>query len=106
MSDPDHPLAAPEGGHMKKTIFLSHISEEGALGTLFKDRLEKDFLSLIDVFVSSDARSIPPGDAWLKAVDDNLNRAAALIVLPVRSRWRGRGLRSRRAQVGRSGSRR
>lgn len=66
---------------MKKTIFLSHISEEGQLGTLFKDRLEKDFLSLIDVFVSSDARSIPPGDAWLKAVDENLNRAAALIVL-------------------------
>lgn len=66
---------------MKKTIFLSHISEEGELGTLFKDRLEKDFLSLIDVFVSSDARSIPPGDAWLKAVDDNLNQAAALIVL-------------------------
>lgn len=66
---------------MKKTIFLSHISEEGRLGTLFKDRLEKDFLSLIDVFVSSDARSIPPGDAWLKAVDNNLNEAAALIVL-------------------------
>jgi hypothetical protein len=65
----------------KKTIFLSHISEEGALGTIFKDRLEKDFLSLIDVFVSSDARSIPPGDAWLKAVDTNLEGAAALIVL-------------------------
>lgn len=65
----------------KKTIFLSHISEEGALGTLFKNRLEKDFLSLIDVFVSSDSRSIPPGDAWLKAVDENLSRAAALIVL-------------------------
>lgn len=65
----------------KKTIFLSHISEEGTLGTIFKDRLEKDFLSLIDVFVSSDARSIPPGDAWLKAVDENLDRAAALIVL-------------------------
>lgn len=65
----------------KKTIFLSHISEEGKLGTLFKDRLEKDFLSLIDVFVSSDSRSIPPGDAWLKAVDENLDRAAALIVL-------------------------
>ncbi|RMB51734.1 TIR domain-containing protein [Sphingomonas sp. PP-CE-3A-406] len=65
----------------KKTIFLSHISEEGELGTIFKDRLEKDFLSLIDVFVSSDSRSIPPGDAWLKAVDDNLDRAAALIVL-------------------------
>lgn len=66
---------------MKKTIFLSHISEEGELGTLFKDRLEKDFLALIDVFVSSDARSIPPGDAWLKAVDANLDSAAALIVL-------------------------
>jgi len=65
----------------KKTIFLSHISEEGALGTLFKDRLEKDFLSLINVFVSSDSRSIPPGDAWLKAVDNNLDDAAALIVL-------------------------
>ena len=65
----------------KKTIFLSHISEEGELGTIFKDRLEKDFLSLIDVFVSSDARSIPPGDAWLKAVDNNLDSAAALIVL-------------------------
>lgn len=65
----------------KKTIFLSHISEEGALGTIFKDRLEKDFLSLINVFVSSDSRSIPPGDAWLKAVDQNLEGAAALIVL-------------------------
>lgn len=65
----------------KKVIFLSHIGEEGLLGTMLKDRLEADFLSLIDVFVSSDARSIPPGDAWLKAVDDHLDKASALIVL-------------------------
>ena len=65
----------------RKIIFLSHISEEGSLASLIKDRLEADFLSLIEVFVSSDTRSIPPGDAWLKAVDQNLSQASALIVL-------------------------
>lgn len=65
----------------KKTIFLSHISEEGKLGTILKNRLEEDFLNLIDVFVSSDSRSIPPGDTWLRSVDDKLSQAAALIVL-------------------------
>lgn len=65
----------------KPVIFISHITEEGELGALLKDRLEKDFLSLIDVFVSSDPRSIAPGDPWLKRVDEKLDSAAALVVL-------------------------
>ncbi|MGD9824591.1 hypothetical protein [Desulfobacter sp.] len=49
----------------KKIVFLSHIFEERELAIHFKSLIEDSFLDLIDVFVSSDDRSIGLGRKWL-----------------------------------------
>jgi len=65
----------------KPTIFLSHISEERALAVLFKEQIEKTFLGLVDVFVSSDAQSIPLGQNWLDSVTRGLRSCKAMLLL-------------------------
>jgi hypothetical protein len=65
----------------KPTIFLSHITEEKELAGLFKEQIEKSFLGLVEVFVSSDARSIPLGKNWLDQVTDGLRSCKAMFLL-------------------------
>lgn len=65
----------------KPTIFLSHITEEKDLATIFKDQIEKSFLGLVDVFVSSDAKSIPLGKNWLDQVTEGLRSCRAMLLL-------------------------
>ena len=62
-------------------LFLSHIAEESGLARLFRDRIAKDFLGMVDVFVSSDSRSISVGDKWLKEIDSALRNARAELLL-------------------------
>lgn len=62
-------------------IFISHISTETELAQVLKDHLERDFLSLLDIFVSSDAETIQAGSRWLDAVDMALKNADLQIVL-------------------------
>lgn len=45
----------------EKTIFLSHITEEKELATLFQEAIENEFSGFVKVFVSSDGLSIPAG---------------------------------------------
>ena len=63
---------------MSKKIFLSHISEEAQLAILLKQNLEI-VLDDLEVFVS--AVDIHLGEGWLKAVDEALSTANAVIVL-------------------------
>lgn len=65
----------------KVSIFISHISEEGALAAFLKDRIRRDFLGIIEVFVSSDNRSIAAGADWLASLRDALERAQLLVAL-------------------------
>jgi hypothetical protein len=65
----------------KPVIFVSHISEEAKLATIIKERLERDYLGMIDVFVSSDKASITVGHRWLNEVSGALENAKALLVL-------------------------
>ena len=53
----------------KPKVFLSHIHEEAELADTLKRHLSRDFLGLVDVFVSSDGHSIPIGDRWLNDVE-------------------------------------
>lgn len=69
------------GKRMKKTIFISHISEEASLAKLLKDEIEKKFLGLVDVFVSSDGSSIETGKMWLEQITNALNNADVMIAL-------------------------
>src|SRR4051812_47057901 len=65
----------------KPKIFISHISDESVLAVILKNRLLKDFLGLIDVFVSSDEVSIDAGANWLEAIKSALESARVELVL-------------------------
>jgi hypothetical protein len=65
----------------KTRVFISHISAEAALAQAIKQRLQRDFLGLLDIFVSSDQTTIRAGSKWLDQVDKALKSADAQIVL-------------------------
>ncbi len=65
----------------RKRAFVSHISEESAVAVALKSALRRDFLGLLDVFVSSDTDSISAGDDWLQSVEEALQQSALLIML-------------------------
>ena len=78
---------APRGEHeegfvsMPTQVFISHISAERALARFLKIRVEKDFLGLVSVFVSSDQDSIEAGKSWLNALHRGLDNMGLQIVL-------------------------
>ena len=65
----------------KPVVFISHITEEAKLAALIKDHIQKAFIGMIDVFVSSDGSSIEPGTKWLAGISTNLQVAQAMLVL-------------------------
>ena len=65
----------------KTVVFISHITEEADLARILKKHLEKAFLGMVDIFVSSDGQSIAPGDQWLKKIDDALQAAQLTLIL-------------------------
>ena len=68
-----------------KQAFISHISAEAEFAQAFKERLHRDFLGMLDVFVSSDRRTIEAGSRWLDEVDKALHDADVQLVLCSRS---------------------
>jgi TIR domain len=64
-----------------KRAFISHASGESELAKLLKERIESDFLGVIDVFVSSDGTSLVAGTQWLEEVKARLRDADFYIVL-------------------------
>lgn len=67
---------------MKKTkLFVSHVTEEARLAEILKAHLSRDFLSLVDIFVSSDMDSIAAGDNWLHRLEQELRESSVLLVL-------------------------
>jgi hypothetical protein len=66
---------------MKRKIFISHVSEEVEVGKALKAALLRDFLGLVEVFVSSDTESIAAGDDWLRSIETALRECALVIIL-------------------------
>ena len=66
---------------MPKKVFISHISEEAATAARLKNALERDFLDLLDVFVSSDGESIEAGEMWLSSIEAALAESSMLLIL-------------------------
>jgi hypothetical protein len=65
----------------KPKVFISHIKEEKVLAEAIKEKIQSDFLGMIDVFVSSDQVSISVGNKWLEEVDEALRNAQVELIL-------------------------
>jgi TIR domain len=65
----------------KPVVFISHIDDEKEIASAFKSLIESSFLGLINVFVSSDARSIELGDRWLNTMTDALKTCAIEVII-------------------------
>lgn len=65
----------------KKLLFISHITEEKELAIEFKKLVEKPFLGMLKVFVSSDENSISMGKKWLDNITTALNSCVVEIIL-------------------------
>lgn len=66
---------------MSKLIFLSHIHEETELAQTIQEAIHDEFSGFVDVFVSSDGKTIPPGANFLKRIDDGLMTCVGAIYL-------------------------
>lgn len=65
----------------KPTIFISHITQEKELAKIIKDELERAFLGLLEIFVSSDGESIQIGKKWLDEIDQALRESQIILLL-------------------------
>lgn len=65
----------------KPKVFISHITEERQLAEIIKTQISKDFLGMLDVFVSSDQVSIAVGSKWLTEIDEALKSAQIELIL-------------------------
>ncbi|MCP4746785.1 MAG: hypothetical protein GY874_11690 [Desulfobacteraceae bacterium] len=64
-----------------KLLFFSHIHDEKDLAILIKDALENEFSGFVDVFVSSDGKSIPAGVKFLEKIEDGLIKCVGALYL-------------------------
>jgi len=65
----------------KFNIFLSHITVESTLADALQKHMARDFIGLVNVFVSSDHLSIPVGKKWLEELTAALKRANLHLIL-------------------------
>ena len=65
----------------RKSIFLSHIHEENDLAILIQKTIGDEFSGFVDVFVSSDSKSILAGTNFLKQIEGALLNASGAIFL-------------------------
>ncbi|OTN77063.1 hypothetical protein A5886_002143 [Enterococcus sp. 8G7_MSG3316] len=70
-----------EGKYMKPKLFISHITEEKDLAKILKDDIERRFMGAIEVFVSSDGKSIAAGSEWFDTIKQGLNNSDLMLVL-------------------------
>jgi hypothetical protein len=66
---------------MKALIFLSHIHEESELAKLIQSAIEDEFSGFVEVFVSSDGKTIPSGANFLKRIEEGLINCIGAIYL-------------------------
>ncbi|KUG14110.1 hypothetical protein ASZ90_016259 [hydrocarbon metagenome] len=65
----------------KPLIFVSHINEEKELAASLKTLLELGFGQTIDIFVSSDKKSIPYGHYWFDEIRKAMSNCTIALIL-------------------------
>jgi hypothetical protein len=64
-----------------KGIFISHIHEEAALGTVIKSWMTDAFHGNAAPFLSSDKQDLPAGSKWLDVIEEQLAKSGVVISL-------------------------
>jgi hypothetical protein len=65
----------------KLRVFVSHLTVEARFADLLRSCLKRDFIGLLELFISSDATSIPVGTDWLEKLLVALNAAELQFVI-------------------------
>ena len=65
----------------KRVVFISHITPEKEIALALQELIQASFLGLIEVFVSSDPKSLPAGRKWLDRITGALKACAVEIVI-------------------------
>ena len=65
----------------KLKIFFSHRSAESKVVDHLSTNLKKDFIGLVELFISCDRVSVPVGSKWLEEITNGLKRSGLHIVL-------------------------
>ena len=63
------------------TVFLSHLTIEKQLAEILREAITRDFIGLVDFYISSDTTSIPVGENWLSKLTEGLKKADLQFVL-------------------------
>jgi hypothetical protein len=62
-------------------VFLSHLTIEKQLAEILQEAVIRDYIGLVEFFISSDTTSIPVGEKWLDRIVDELKNADLHLVL-------------------------
>ncbi len=62
-------------------MFVSHLTVEAKFADLLRDCLTRDFIGLLDLFVSTDATSIPVGTQWFDRLLAGIEKARLQFVI-------------------------
>jgi hypothetical protein len=65
----------------KLEVFVSHRTVEAKFADALRAHLARDFIGIVNFFVSTDVTSVPAGSQWFEAVVAGLQRAHLLLVI-------------------------
>src|SRR6185503_499030 len=66
---------------IKKGVFVSHIAEESPIAVLLQKYIKLAFGSVLEVFVSTDKRSIEGGKEWWELIRHTLKHVQVVLLL-------------------------
>ena len=67
--------------HQTYRIFISHAKSDERIAIALKNLIELLFHERVDIFVSSDEKSIPLGKQWFDIITSALNQADSVLIL-------------------------
>src|SRR5712691_35226 len=62
-------------------VFVSHLHIESKFADLLRVHLDRDFIGLLNLFISTDSTSIPVGSQWFEVLLGGLRSARLLFIL-------------------------
>jgi TIR domain-containing protein len=75
------PAPTPTRTVSRLHVFLSYRTVEAKFADVLKEHLVQDFIGLVEVFLASDATSVPAGTHWLEEIVEGLRQAQLQIII-------------------------